>query len=90
MRIEYGFSGHSMHIESKTFIYTLSSVGRIHGSGNQMVTTRGIWLPVSAITLSFAELDVLVPKGGIPMLKDIVKVPLNYKVALPLSPLSSS
>lgn len=76
-----------MHIESKTFIYTIYSVGRIHGSGNQMVTTRGIWLPVSAITLSFAELDVLVPKGGIPMLKDIVKVPLS---TLPLSPLSSS
>lgn len=61
----------------------VSSVGRIHGSGNQVIATRRILLPVPSITLGFAQLGVLVPKRGTLLLKDIVRVPLNYKLVLP-------
>lgn len=36
MRIEYDFSRCNIHIESKTLIQPVSSVGRLHGSGNQI------------------------------------------------------
>lgn len=89
VKIEYSFSECSIHTESWTFIKHYIFRRKNTWVWKPNGYHQGYLLPISVITLSFAELDVLVARGGILLLKDIVRVPLNYKVLWSLCPLGS-
>lgn len=61
VKIENGFSVCNIHLESKTFTYTVPWVARIHSSGSQVIRTRGILLPIPSTSSGLADLDVLIP-----------------------------